>query len=84
MAQTHNVEITAMAFPENMPVGAGDTVVWTNRMSMPHTVTADDSSFDSGQLAKNKSFSHRFDTAGTVGYHCENHPDEMTGKVSVS
>jgi plastocyanin len=52
-------------------------------MTMAHTVTADDDSFDSGQLAKNASFSHTFTEVGVVPYHCENHP-QMTGKVTVT
>jgi plastocyanin len=84
MAQTHNIEITGMSFPDDTPIAKGDTVVWTNRMGMAHTVTADDGSFDSGQMGRNKSFSYLFGSAGTVPYHCDNHPDEMTGKVSVT
>jgi hypothetical protein len=50
---------------------------------MNHTVTADNGEFDSGVLGKDKSFSHLFDTAGTVEYHCEIHPN-MTGIVVVA
>jgi plastocyanin len=82
MAQI-NVDITSKSFPADTPVSQGDTVVWTNKMSMQHTVTADDFSFDSGQLGKDASFSQVFDTPGAVPYHCENHPDEMTGTVTV-
>jgi plastocyanin len=42
MPQTHNIEITTFGFPANAPVAKGDTVVWTNRMGVNHTVTADD------------------------------------------
>ena len=84
MPRTHNIEITTMAFPNDTPVAAGDTVVWTNRMDMEHTVTADGGEFDSGILGQDKSFSHLFEAAGTIGYHCEIHPKEMQGKVSVT
>ena len=83
MAQTHKIEITAMEFPISFPVAAGDTVEWTNRMSMPHTVTADDGSFDSSDLGKDQSFSHAFNSAGTVAYHCDIH-DFMKGTVVVT
>lgn len=83
MAKTHNIEITAMAFPNDTPIAAGDTVTWTNRMGMGHTVTADKGEFDSGVLGKDKSFSHTFDAAGTIAYHCEIHPF-MKGKVTVT
>ena len=80
---TRTIEITAMSFPANTPVGKGDTVVWTNRMGMNHTVTADNGEFDSGVLGKNKSFSYTFDTIGSVPYHCEIHPN-MIGKVTIT
>jgi plastocyanin len=82
MAQT-NIDITTMAYPDNTPLAKGDTVVWTNKMRMPHTVTADNGEFDSGRVAPNKSFSHTFAAAGQFSYHCEIHPD-MTGTVSVA
>jgi plastocyanin len=82
MPQTHNIDITAMSFPDDTPVAAGDTVVWTNKMGMAHTVTADDGTFDSGRLTKDKSFSHVFNNAGQVAYHCEIHPS-MTGTITV-
>jgi plastocyanin len=83
MAQTHKIDIVAMAFPGDTPVGVGDTVVWTNKMNMSHTVTADDGSFDSGVLGRDQPFSHTFDTVGSVDYHCEIHPN-MIGKVTVA
>lgn len=82
-AATHKIDITKMAFPASTAVAKGDTVVWTNQMSMNHTVTADDGSFDSGVLGKDKSFSQVFQNAGSVDYHCDIHPN-MTGKIVVS
>ena len=66
-----------------MFLAVGDTVVWTNRMNMNHTVTADNGEFDSGVLGQNQSFSKVFNSVGTFTYQCQIHPD-MTGKVSVS
>ena len=63
---THIIEITTMMFPANTPVAVGDTVVWTNRMNMSHTVTADNGEFDSGVLGQDQSFSHTFDAVGSV------------------
>lgn len=77
------VSIVDFAFdPAQIDVAAGTTVTWTNNGSAPHTVTADDGSFDSGELAPGESFSFTFDTAGTFAYHCEIHP-EMTAAVVV-
>ena len=66
MAETHKIEITTMAFPPNTPIAKGDTVVWTNRMGMPHTVTADNGEFDSGHLKTDDSFSRTFEAAVTT------------------
>jgi plastocyanin len=77
------IDITEMSFPANTPVAKGDTVVWTNKMRMPHTVTADNGEFDS-RLPPNGSFSHTFSTAGSVPYHCKIHPDDMKGTVTVT
>ncbi len=70
--------------PASVPVAKGDTVEWTNRMGMTHTVTPDNDEFPgSGAMGQNKTFSHVFCDAGTVDYHCEIHPF-MTGKVIVT
>ena len=68
--------------PANAAVQPGDTIEWTNRGTRPHTVTADDGSFDSGTLQPGQSFRHTFRNPGTVTYHCSIHPF-MTGSVSV-
>ena len=68
--------------PANAAIQPGDTIVWTNEGSHPHTVTADDGSFDSGTLQPGQSFRHTFRNPGTVTYHCSIHPF-MTGSVSV-
>lgn len=84
MAQTTKVDIKNMQFVEaDVTVSVGDTVEWTNRMPMAHTVTADDDGFDSGPIGSGKTFSQTFDAAATVAYHCEIHPG-MTGTVVVN
>jgi plastocyanin len=70
--------------PDSLSVSVGDTVTWTNKQAgTPHTVTADDGSFDSGNLATDATFSQTFDAAGTFAYHCTIHPS-MTGTVTVA
>jgi plastocyanin len=77
------VTIDDFAFgPGSMSVAAGTTVTWTNEDSAPHTVTADDDSWTSETLATGDSFTHTFDAAGTVAYHCALHP-RMTASVVV-
>jgi plastocyanin len=78
------VSIVDFAFqPAGVEVAVGGTVTWTNTGQAPHTVTADDGSFDSGQLAPGASFSQTFNTAGTFTYHCSIHP-QMTGTITVT
>jgi len=45
-------------------------------------VTADDGSFDSGDLEPSDGFSWYFDTPGTYTYTCADHP-WMTGTIIV-
>jgi plastocyanin len=78
------VSIKNMAFnPASLSVTAGATVTWTNSDTTIHTVTADDGSFNSGNIAIGATYSRVFNTAGTFSYHCMIHP-EMTGKVMVT
>ena len=76
------VQVVDFAFePGTLTVPAGATVTWTNAGSRPHTVTADDGSFDSGRLDPGEQFSQTFDQPGTFTYFCGFHP-EMQGRSS--
>jgi plastocyanin len=77
------VTIEGSAFsPEVAVVKAGTEVVWKNKDSSPHTVTADDGSFSSGSLSQGEEFRRKFTTPGTFTYSCEVHA-YMSGKVEV-
>ena len=73
--------------PASITINVGDTITWVNDGALPHTATADDGTFDSGQLATGEQFSFTFETAGTFAYHCENHGGAggqgMAGEVIV-
>lgn len=70
--------------PATTTVKVGDTVKWTfSDDANPHTVTADDSSFDSSQKQKGDTFTFKFDKAGTFAYHCTLHAN-MKAQVTVS
>lgn len=69
--------------PATINAKAGQKVTWTNDDSTTHTVTADNGSFDSGDLSPGKSFSSTLAKSGTIKYHCSIHPF-MHGTVSVS
>lgn len=79
-----SVSIQNFAFaPGTIQVAAGTTVTWTNNDQTTHTVTADDGSFDSGDVAPGGTFSMTFNTPGTFAYHCKIHPF-MTASVVVT
>ena len=74
-ASTGSVTIVDFAFdPAQLAVPAGATVTWTNQGVAPHTVTADDGSFESGRIAPGGTFSQRFDAPGRFTYVCAFHP----------
>ncbi|MCD6031456.1 MAG: blue (type 1) copper domain protein [Thermomicrobiales bacterium] len=63
-----SVAIVDYAFdPVLTGVAVGDTITWTNYGAEHHTVTADDSSFNSGNLAPGESFSQTFAATGSRG-----------------
>jgi plastocyanin len=68
--------------PSSVTVAAGDTVTWTNGGD-DHTVTADDNSFDSGNMVGGDTYRRTFDTAGSYSYVCAYH-DDMRGTVVVT
>ena len=82
-AATNTVSMANMAFsPATITVTVGTTVTWKNNDNMTHTVTANDNSFDSGNIAASGSFTKTFSTAGTYPYRCTLH-SPMTGSVVV-
>jgi plastocyanin len=72
---TDKIDISNFKFvPEAVTVKAGTKVTWTNSDDAAHTATADDSSFDTGDLNQGDSASVTFDQAGTFSYYCRFHP----------
>jgi plastocyanin len=59
--------------PAGQQASPGATVTWTFDGASPHTVTADDGSFDSGILAQGSTFTMTFQDAGTYAYYCALH-----------
>ena len=82
--------------PNPLNAKVGDTVTWTNKDTIFHTVTSGTGpsdtthgkEFDSGLsgptalTTQGKTFSHKFMTAGEFPYFCQLHPT-MVGKVVV-
>ncbi len=78
-----SVTIKDFAFtPATLTVPAGTTVTWTNDDAVPHTATASDGSFDSGNLNPGQSYSFTFSTPGSYPYVCQYHAG-MTGTIVV-
>lgn len=92
--QSSGVDVRDNEFVDaDIVVTAGDTVAWSQSGSNPHSVTADDGSFDSHPdclpncMGQGDTFSHTFETPGEYPYHCKIHggPDGqgMSGIVRV-
>lgn len=69
--------------PEPLVVDRDTVVRVVNNDDAPHTVTADDGSFDTGELGKGESKDLTVDGTGELAYHCEIH-DYMQGVIRVS
>jgi plastocyanin len=70
--------------PSSISVKTGDTIEWDFQdSSSPHTVTADDGSFDSCSQQAGFKFFVTFSKAGDVKYHCTLHA-QMLGDIKVS
>ncbi|WP_211444362.1 cupredoxin domain-containing protein [Collimonas humicola] len=79
----HAIVIEGMKFsPEVIEVNVGDTVAWTNKDAFPHTVTAENHSFDSKEIASGRSWKFKATERGVFPYVCSFHPT-MRGKVVV-
>jgi plastocyanin len=88
-SQAAAVKLVNITFtPAQLTVKVGTTVVWTSEDNVPHTVTADDGSFDSGNLKKGDSFKFTFTKAGKFPYYCAYHGTAggggMSGTITVT
>ncbi len=80
---TVEIEISGFAFnPDTLTVPSGTTVIWTNLDGPPHTVTTQETGYDSGWLSTGDTFSYTFEQNGTYEYYCSIHPS-MTATIIV-
>jgi len=81
---TSTVTIGSMKFgPQILAIKAGDTVVWVNKDTVPHTTKADlGLLWDSGTIRPGGSYSRVFKAPGSYTYACGIHP-EMHGTIIV-
>ncbi|MHB8830737.1 MAG: cupredoxin domain-containing protein [Patescibacteria group bacterium] len=68
--------------PSDVSAKKGDSIIFTNQDSVPHTITSQ--TFDSGQLQKGQSFTLNTSnlSPGTYSFHCSIHPS-MTGTITI-
>jgi plastocyanin len=72
--QVFEVNITDSAFqPRELTIPAGASVLWQHIGNFPHTVTADDGTFNSGTLQNGDTFRRTFSEPGRYPYYCEIH-----------
>ena len=64
-------------------IGKNNTVTWNNDDTTVHTVTATNSSFNSGDVKPGQSWTYTFSVVGTFPYYCVYHSAWMRGTVVV-
>ncbi len=82
-ATEHTVEIRDFAFvPATLRVRPGDRITWINRDIAPHTVTATDESWDSGEMAQGATYTRTVKADQTDKYFCRFHPT-MSARLDI-
>jgi plastocyanin len=69
--------------PAVITISVGAAVQWTNHGRHSHTVTSDQETWDSGELAHQGIYVHTFTQKGRFAYYCRMHPRQMRGEVIV-
>jgi plastocyanin len=81
--KTHQVDISAFKFlPERVIVRVGDTILFVNKDLVPHTATAQEASWDTGEIRGGAEKAYKFEQVGRFVYICRYHP-AMQGVVEV-
>ncbi|MEO9876284.1 MAG: cupredoxin family copper-binding protein [Anderseniella sp.] len=82
--RTHRVEISGFKFtPDRLEVSVGDTVTWINRDIAPHTATATEGGWDTGELVKGAEASITVTAGMETTYFCAFHP-MMKARLSIT
>jgi plastocyanin len=86
---TTTIDMQQFVFnPKQLKVKKGTTVVFINKDNAKHTVTEDNSAWNSLDINAGKTFSFTFNQPGVIQYHCEYHGDvngvDMAGTIIVT
>ena len=90
--ETEDVQTVSMVDtsfdPQELTVSAGTIVRWVNDSDLPHTTTADDGAWDSGNMESGATFEFTFEEPGEYPYYCEIHGgpggEGMSGTITVT
>jgi plastocyanin len=70
--------------PDRITVQPGDTISFVHDdPDIPHTVTARDGSFESGQIEAGETFTVTVQGPGEIPFYCQIHPDRMQGVIEI-
>jgi plastocyanin len=86
IAQGSGAEVSAidnLFSPPVVRIAPGETVEWSMDGRTPHTVRADDGSWESGDLQPGDGFERPFDEPGVYPYFCEYHGSPGSGMAGV-
>ena len=82
-ARKHVVKMSGFEYqPAALQVSAGDTVIFTNGDAVPHTATATDQAWNTGQVAPGEQGMWIATATGDQSYYCIFHPT-MKAKLVV-
>ncbi len=81
LAHTHTVRIQSFAFvPARIEVRVGDTIKWINEDLAPHTATANEFGWDTGEITQNQTSEITVSADMETAYFCVFHP-HMKGEL---
>jgi len=82
-SKIHTVEIRQFQFsPKELEVSPGDKIVWVNFDLVPHTVTANDESWDSQLINSNAKWEMVVQEETFTDYYCRFHTT-MKGQLKI-
>ena len=82
-SKKHDIRIKSFKFePQHIVVKVGDTIRWTNDDLAPHTATATDAGWDTGEIVKNDTRSVQVTEGMETSYFCAFHP-HMKGTIEL-